>query len=80
MIRIPEESFEVSGNIRIQKGTKTVIRRFKKRDMTRNGPVDDPKFLTEILADFQAEVVAEASQTTLDTKEKPEPAQEKKKK
>ena len=71
MIIIPEETYEVSGQIRIQKGNKTSIRRFRKRDMAHTGPVDEPKFNLEILGDFAQEVREEGEQTTLD---KPAPA------
>jgi len=78
-MNIPDENYEVSGQIRIQKGNKTNIRRFRKRDMTQNGPVDTPKFYTEILDDFTREVVEEAEQSTLPVDDAP-PAEKKTKK
>lgn len=68
MIVTPNETYEVSGQIRIQKGNKTAIRRFRKRDMEHNGPVDEPKFYFEILKDFKDEVMEEGEQTTLSDK------------
>lgn len=67
---MPNKTYEVSGQIRIQDGSKTTIRRFKKRDYEHNGPVDDPKVYTEILDDFITEVVEEKEQTTLPSDEK----------
>jgi len=70
LIPTPNETYEVSGQIRIQKGNKTNIRRFRKRDMEHNGPVDDPRFYDEILSDFTDEIDEEGSQTTLPVEEK----------
>jgi hypothetical protein len=73
LIPTPNETYEVSGQIRIQKGNKTNIRRFRKRDMERNGPVDDPKFYDEILRDFTREIDEEATQTTLPGQDQKKP-------
>lgn len=63
---MPIETYEVSGQIRIQKGNKTHIHRFKKRDMEHEGPVDTPEFAEEIMADFRLELKEEKEQTSLD--------------
>jgi hypothetical protein len=81
---VPIETYEVSGQIRIQKGNKTHIHRFKKRDMEHEGPVDTPEFAGEILRDFNLELKEEKEQTSLDEhdqgKEEEEEEEEEKKK
>ena len=60
------KTYEVSGTIRIKDGHKSHGLKFEKRDMECDGPVDTPKFYTQILDDFTREVVEESEQTTLD--------------
>ena len=60
------KTYEVSGTIRIKDGHKSHGLKFEKRDKECDGPVDTPKFYTQILDDFTREVVEESEQTTLD--------------
>ena len=70
------KTYEVSGTISIKDGHKSHGLKFEKRDMECDGPVDTPKFYTQILDDFTREVVEESEQTTLDQP----PAEKKEKK
>ncbi len=73
------KTYEVSGTIRIKDGHKSHGLKFEKRDMECDGPVDTPKFYTQILDDFTREVVEEAEQSTLPVDDAP-PAEKKTKK